>query len=167
MSKIIKGTVVGDGSITIKRILKRCKELGVDYIGRIRKNIKIEVFGKEVKIENMFKKDFNKNKTKLRTINGKKFRISEKVVNISDVGKVKIVAVLMKGKKKIKYLVSTNYKKKAEDIINEYLKRCKIEESNEKPTVFRNSPVITGESIEGISRFWRLKEIIYPQKVGI
>ncbi|WP_423793387.1 transposase [Methanocaldococcus indicus] len=132
ISKIIKGTVVGDGSVTIKKILRRCKELGVDYIGRIRKNIKIEVFGKEVKIENMFKMDFNKNKTKLRTINGKKFRISEKVVNIPNVGKVKIVAVLMEEKKKIKYLVSTNYKKKAENIINEYLKRCKIEEKHRR-----------------------------------
>ncbi|EHP89581.1 hypothetical protein [Methanotorris formicicus] len=109
-------------------------------------------------------KDFNENKTNLRTIDGKKFIISEKVVNIPDVGKVKIVAVLMEGKKKIMYLVSTNYKKKGENIINEYLKRCNIEESNEKPTVFRNSPVITGESIEGINRFWRLKGIAYHQK---
>ncbi|WP_414739797.1 hypothetical protein ACPB8Q_08010 (plasmid) [Methanocaldococcus indicus] len=38
----------------------------------------------------------------------------------------------MEGKKKIKYLVSTNYKKKAENIINEYLKRCKIEEKHRR-----------------------------------
>ncbi|EHP87555.1 hypothetical protein [Methanotorris formicicus] len=101
----------------------------------------------------MFEKDFSEDKVKLRTIKGIKFKLSEKVVNIPNVGKVKIVGVLMEGQKKVKYLVSTNYKKKAENIINEYIKRCKIEESNEKPTVFRNSPVITGESIEGISRF--------------
>ncbi|WP_423792363.1 hypothetical protein ACPB8Q_06450 [Methanocaldococcus indicus] len=64
ISKIIKKTVVGDGFVTIKKILRRCNELGINYIGRIRKNIKIEVFGKDVKIEDMFKKDFNENKAK-------------------------------------------------------------------------------------------------------
>ncbi|WP_414739806.1 hypothetical protein ACPB8Q_08005 (plasmid) [Methanocaldococcus indicus] len=78
----MKGTVIGDGFVIIKKILRRCKELGIDYISRIRKNIKIEVFGKDVKIEDMFKKDFNENKTKSRTINEKKFIISEKVINI-------------------------------------------------------------------------------------
>ncbi|EHP89497.1 hypothetical protein MetfoDRAFT_0093, partial [Methanotorris formicicus Mc-S-70] len=103
--------------------MKESKELGMEYIGKLRKNLIVEYFGKKVKVEGLFKRDFEKEKLKLRTIKGIKFKLSKKVVNIPNVGKVKIVGVLMEGQRKVKYLVSTNYKKKAENIINEYLKR--------------------------------------------
>jgi len=121
-------TVVGDGSITTKKILRECKELGIEYIGKIRKNIIIEFFGRRVKIEELF----DGKKFKLRTINGIEFRLSDKVVNIPNVGRVKIVAVLMGNQKKPKYLVATNYKKKAENIVIEYMKRPKIEEKHKR-----------------------------------
>ncbi|EHP87907.1 hypothetical protein [Methanotorris formicicus] len=112
--------------------MKESKELGMEYIGKLRKNLIVEYFGKKVKVEGLFKRDFEKEKLKLRTINGIKFRLSEKVVNIPDVGRVKIVAVLMENQKKPKYLVSTNHKKKAENIISEYMKRPKIEEKHRR-----------------------------------
>ena len=46
-------------------------------------------------------------------------------MNIPNVGKVKIIAVLIENQKKVKYLVATNYKKKVENIIIEYMKRQK------------------------------------------
>ncbi|XRO77767.1 hypothetical protein ACO3VM_04355 [Methanocaldococcus sp. 10A] len=88
-------TVLGDASVTTKKVLKRCKELGITYIGRIKKNWKTELFGNTEKIEKVFEKDLDNNKFKLRTINGIKFKLSEKMVNIPIVGRVKIVAVLM------------------------------------------------------------------------
>ncbi|XRO76870.1 hypothetical protein ACO3VM_08910 [Methanocaldococcus sp. 10A] len=116
------GMVIGDSSVTTKKFLKRCKELGITYIGRIKKNWRTELFGNIEKIEKVFEKDLKDNKFKLRTINGIKFKISEKIVNIPLVGRVKIVAVFMENQKKPKYLVSTNAKKKSENIIREYLK---------------------------------------------
>ncbi|XRO76471.1 transposase [Methanocaldococcus sp. 10A] len=128
LSKVGIRTVIGDASVTTKKFLKRFKELGITYIGRIKKNWKTELFGDTEKIEKLFEKDLENNKFKLRTINGIKFKISEKIVNIPLVGRVKIVAVLIDNQKKPKYLVSTNAKKKSENIIREYLKRPKIEE---------------------------------------
>jgi hypothetical protein len=112
--------------------MKESKELGMEYIGKLRKNIIVEYFGKKVKVEELFEKDFKEEKLKLRTINGIKFRLSAKIVNVPDVGRVKIVAVLMENQKKPKYLVSTNHKKKAENIISEYMKRSKIEEKHRR-----------------------------------
>ena len=112
--------------------MKESKELGIEYIGKLRKNIIVEYFGKKVKVEKLFKKNFKKENLKLRTINGIKFRLSDKIVNIPNVGKVKIVAVLMKNQKKPKYLISTNYKKKVENIISEYMKRPMIEEKHRR-----------------------------------
>ena len=112
--------------------MKESKELGMEYIGKLRKNIIVEYFGKKVKVEELFEKDFKEEKLKLRTINGIKFRLSAKIVNVPDVGRVKIVAVLMENQKKPKYLVSTNHKKKAENIISEYMKRPKIEEKHRR-----------------------------------
>jgi len=123
---------VGDGFVTTKKVMGESKELGIEYIGKIRKNIKIEYFGKNAKVEELFEKDFKENKLKLRTIEEIKFRISSKVVNIPNVGKVKIVAVLMGNSKKPTYLASTNFKKKDENIIKEYLKRPKIEEKHRR-----------------------------------
>ncbi|XRO77387.1 hypothetical protein ACO3VM_02325 [Methanocaldococcus sp. 10A] len=122
------GMVIGDASVTTKKFLKRCKELGITYIGRIKKNWKTELFGNIEKIEKVFEKDLKDNKFKLRTINGIKFKLSEKMVNIPLVGRVKIVAVLIDNQKKPKYLVSTNAKKKSGNIIKEYMKRPKIGE---------------------------------------
>ncbi|XRO76829.1 hypothetical protein ACO3VM_08675 [Methanocaldococcus sp. 10A] len=116
------GMVIGDASVTTKKFLKRCKELGITYIGRIKKNWRTELFGNIEKIEKVFEKDLKDNKFKLRTINGIKFKLSEKIVNIPLVGRVKIVAVFMENQKKPKYLVSTDSKKKAENIIREYMK---------------------------------------------
>ncbi|EHP86820.1 hypothetical protein [Methanotorris formicicus] len=61
------------------------------------------------------------------------------MVNIPDVGRVKIrCSVDRKIKKKPKYLVSTNHKKKAENIISEYMKRPKIEEKHRRDkSIFR------------------------------
>ncbi|WP_421078567.1 hypothetical protein Mjas_06225 [Methanothermococcus sp. Ax23] len=123
---------MGDSFITTKKILKGCKGLGIEYIGKLRKNIIIEFFSKKVKVEELFEKDFQKRKFKLRTINGIEFKLSDRIVNIPNVGKVKIVAVQMENQKKPKYLVSTNYKKKAENIIIEYMKRPKIEEKHKR-----------------------------------
>jgi len=122
------GKALGDGFITTKKVMKESKKLGLQYIGKIRKNIKIEYFGRKVKVEELFKKDFKEDKFKLRTIEGIKFKLSSKVVNIPDVGKVKLIAVLMESRTKPTYLVSTNFKKKPENIIKEYMKRPKVEE---------------------------------------
>jgi len=118
--------------ITTKKILRECKKLGIEYLGKLRKNIIIEFFGRKVKVKDSFEKDFREEKFKLRTINGIKFKLSDKVVNIPNVGKVKIVAVLIENQKKVKYLVATNYKKKVENIIIEYMKRPKIEEKHRR-----------------------------------
>ncbi|MFU8652125.1 hypothetical protein [Methanotorris formicicus] len=59
--------------------MKESKELGMEYIGKLRKNLIVEYFGKKIKVEGLFKRDFEKEKLKLRTINGIKFRLSEKV----------------------------------------------------------------------------------------
>ena len=111
-----------------KEYSKKCKELGIEYIGKIRKNIIIEFFCRKVKIEELF----NNDKFKLRTINGIELKLSCKIVNIPNVGSVKIVAVLIGNQKKPKYLLDINYKKKAENIIIEYMKRSKIEENHRR-----------------------------------
>jgi hypothetical protein len=80
----------------------------------------------------LFEKDFREKKFKLRTINGIKFRLCDKIINIPNVGRVKIVAVVMEKQKKPKYLITTNYKKKVENIIIEYMKRPKIEEKHRR-----------------------------------
>ncbi|XRO75907.1 transposase [Methanocaldococcus sp. 28A] len=69
LSKIGIRTVIGDAAVTTKKVLKRCKELGITYIGRIKKNWKTELFGDTEKIEKLFEKDLDNNKFKLRTIN--------------------------------------------------------------------------------------------------
>ncbi|XRO77208.1 hypothetical protein ACO3VM_01395 [Methanocaldococcus sp. 10A] len=120
LSKVGIRTVIGDASVTTKKFLKRCKELGITYIGRIKKNWKTELFGDTEKIEKLFEKDLENNKFKLRTINGIKFKLSEKMVNIPLVGRVKIVAVFMENQK--------DAKKKSGNIIKEYMKRPKIGE---------------------------------------
>ncbi|MFU8653273.1 hypothetical protein [Methanotorris formicicus] len=79
--------------------MKESKELGMEYIGKLRKNIIVEYFGKKVKVEELFRMDFSEDKLKLRTVNGIEFRLSAKIVNISDVGKVKIVAVFMENQR--------------------------------------------------------------------
>ena len=56
--------------------------------------------------------------------------MSDKIINIPNVGRVKIVAVVMEKQKKPKYLITTNYKKKVENIIIEYMKRPKIKEKH-------------------------------------
>lgn len=104
--------------MTTKEVLRRAKENKV-YIGRVKKNWKVEIFGKKFKIEELFKD------TKLckRTAEGREFLLASKVVNILGVGRVRIVKCLMEDKKEPYYLVSTDWKKKAENVIKEYLKR--------------------------------------------
>lgn len=89
--------------------------------------MKVEIFGKKFKIEELFKDE------KLqRTIEGKEFLLASKVVNIPEVGRVKIVKCLMDDKKDPYYLVSTDWKKKPENIVKEYLKRIWIEEKHRR-----------------------------------
>jgi len=76
------------------------------------------VFGRKFRIEELFKDE----KLCKRTAEGKEFYLAFKVVNIPEVGRVKIVKCLMEDKKEPYYLVSTNWKKKAENIVKEYLK---------------------------------------------
>nr|WP_232210882.1 hypothetical protein [Methanothermococcus okinawensis] len=144
-------TVIGDAFITTKDVMKESKKLGLCYIGKIKKNIIVEYFGKKVQIEKLFKKDLEENKFKLRTINETEVKLYHKVVNIPNVGRVKIVAVLMKlnknprgfcksanlsdslrNQKEPKYLVCIDHKKKAENIIGEYIKRPMIEEKHRR-----------------------------------
>jgi len=73
-------------------------------------------------------------------------------VNTPNVGRVKIVAVLMGNQKKPKYLLTTNYKKKAENTIIEYMKRPKIEEKHKLGEILRISLLAYFVS-EGINRF--------------
>jgi hypothetical protein len=62
----------------------------------------------------------------------------------------------MENQKKPKYLVSTNYKKKAENIIIEYMKRPKIEEKHkrDKSTLeVEGNYIISEKSNIGFVRF--------------
>ena len=92
--------------MTPKEVLRRAKENKVVYIGRVKKNWIVEVFGKKFRIEELFEKE----KLCKRTVEGKEFYLASKVVNVPEVGRVKIVKCLM---------VSTDWKKKAENIIKE------------------------------------------------
>ncbi len=114
--------------MTTKENLKKAKENKVTYIGRVKKNWKVEVFGKKFKIEELFEKE----KLCKRTVDGKEFLLASKVVNIPDVGRVRIVKCIMEDKKEPYYLVSTDWKKKAENVIKEYLKRFWIEEKHRR-----------------------------------
>ena len=114
--------------MTTKEVLRRAKENKVLYIGRVKKSWIVEVFGKKFRIEELFEKE----KLCKRTVEGKEFYLASKVVNVPEVGRVKIVKCIMKDKKEPYYLVSTNWKKKAENIIKEYLKRFWIEEKHRR-----------------------------------
>lgn len=118
----------GDGFVTTKENLRRAKENKVVYIGRIKKNWKVEVFGKEFKVEELFRDE----KLCKRTVEGKEFFLASKVVNIPEVGRVKIVKCIMEDKKDPYYIVSTDWKKKPENVIKEYLKRFWIEEKHRR-----------------------------------
>jgi hypothetical protein len=122
------GKFVGDGFVTTKEVLRRAKENKALYIGRVKKNWKVEVFGRIFKVEELFEKE----KLCKRTVEGKEFLLASKVVNIPDVGRVKIVKCLMEDKNEPYYLVSTDWKKKAENVIKEYLKRFWIEEKHRR-----------------------------------
>ncbi len=122
------GKFVGDGFVTTKEVLRRAKENKVLYIGRIKKRWIVEVFGKKFRIEELFEKE----KLCKRTVEGKEFLLTSKVVNIPEVGRVKIVKCMMEDKKELYYLVSTNWRKKPENIIKEYLKRFWIEEKHRR-----------------------------------
>ena len=65
----------------------------------------MEVFGRIFKVEELFKDD----KLCKRTVEGKEFYLASKVVNIPDVGRVKIVKCLTEDKKEPYYLVCTVY----------------------------------------------------------
>ena len=119
---------MGDGLVTTKEVLRRAKENKVVYIGRVKKNWKIEIFGEKFKIEELFEKEG----LCKRTVDGKEFHLASKVVNIPDVGRVKIVKCLMEDENEPYYLVSTDWKKKAENVIKEYLKRFWIEEKRRR-----------------------------------
>jgi len=114
--------------VTTKENLRKAKENKSVYTGRIKKNWIVEIFGKKFKIEEIFKD------TKLckRTVEGKEFLLASKVVNIPEVGRVKIVKCLMEDKKDPYYLVCTDWKKKPENVIKEYLKRFWIEEKHRR-----------------------------------
>jgi len=60
---------VGDGFVTTKEVLRRAKENKVVYIGRIKKNLIVEVFGKRFRIEELFKDE----KLCKRTVEGREF----------------------------------------------------------------------------------------------
>ncbi len=81
------GKFVGDGFVTTKEVLRRAKENKVVYIGRIKKSWIVEVFGKKFKIGELFEKE----KLCKRTVEGKEFLLTSKVVNVPEVGRVKIV----------------------------------------------------------------------------
>ena len=51
------GKFVGDGLVTTKEVLRRAKENKVVYIGRVKKNWIVEVFGKKFKIEELLEKE--------------------------------------------------------------------------------------------------------------
>ncbi len=65
---------------------------------------------------------------------------------------LKSFAVLMGNQKKVKYLVAANYKKKANNIIIEHIKRPKIEERHKLGEILRISLLAYFVS-EGINRF--------------
>ena len=90
LSKKNVGKFVGDGFVTTKKVLRRAKENKVLYIGRIKKRWIVEVFGKKFRIEELFEKE----KLYKRTVEGKEFYLAFKVVNIPEVGRVKIVKCL-------------------------------------------------------------------------
>lgn len=75
---------------------------------------------------------FEKEKLCKRTVEGRVFYLASKVVNIPDVGRVRIVKCLMEDKNKPYYLVCTDWKKKPENVIAEYLKRFWIEEKHRR-----------------------------------
>jgi len=121
------GKFVGDGFVTTKEVLKIAKENKVVYTGRIKKNWKVEIFGRIFKIEELFEKE----RLCKRTVEGKEFLLASKVVNIPEVGRVRIVKCLMEDKKEPYYLVSTDWKKKPENVIKEF-NRFWIEEKHRR-----------------------------------
>jgi len=114
--------------VTTKEVMRRAKENKVVYIGRIKKNWITEIFGRKFRIEDLFENE----KLCKRTVEGKEFFLASKVVNIPEVGRVKIVKCIMEDKKDPYYLVCTDWKKKPENIIKEYLKRFWIEEKHRR-----------------------------------
>jgi len=66
------GKFVGDGFVTTKEVLRRAKENKVVYIGRVKKNWIVEVFGKKFRIEELFEKE----ELCKRTVEGKKFYLA-------------------------------------------------------------------------------------------
>ena len=66
------GKFVGDGFVTTKEVLRRAKENKVVYIGRVKKNWIVEVFGKKFRIEELFEKE----ELCKRTVEGKEFYLA-------------------------------------------------------------------------------------------
>ena len=60
------------GFVTTKEVLRRAKENKVLYIGKIKKNWIVEVFGKKFKIEELLEKE----KLCKRTVEGKEFYLA-------------------------------------------------------------------------------------------
>ncbi len=58
--------------MTTKEVLRRAKENKVVYIGRVKKNWIVEVFGKKFRIEELFKDE----KLCKRTVEGKEFYLA-------------------------------------------------------------------------------------------
>ncbi len=104
--------------MTTKEVLRRAKENKVLYIGRVKKSWIVEVFGKKFRIEELFEKE----KLCKRTVEGKEFYLAFKVVNIPEVGRVKIVKCIMEDKKTL--LLSFN---KLEEKSREHNKRVSQE----------------------------------------
>jgi len=113
--------------VTTKANLRKAKENKVTYIWRIKKNWIVEIFGRRYRIEEIFKEE----KLCKRTVEGREFLLASKVVNISEVGRVRIVKCMMEDKKEPYYLVSTDWKKKPENVIAN-IKRFWIEEKHRR-----------------------------------
>lgn len=98
--------VVMDGGYTNMSVIPNLKELGTKYIGTIKRNKKIKLFGNCIQVQKLF----TSNPTKFRTLNDTEYHYEHLTLNLTDLGRHQVFVIRRGHEKSIKFYITNDLK---------------------------------------------------------
>jgi hypothetical protein len=98
--------VVMDGGYTNMSVIPDLKELGTKYIGTIKRNKKIKLFGNGIQVQKLF----TSNPTKFRTLHGTEYHYDYLTLNLTDLGRHQVFVIRRGHEKSSKFYITNDLK---------------------------------------------------------
>ncbi len=157
--------VVMDGGYTNMSVIPGLKELGAKYIGTIKRNKKIRLFGQNIQVRKLFKS----NPRKIRNLNNTEYHYDYLTLNLTDLGRHQIFVIRRGNEKSIKFYITNDLKMTPFTFLTCLHERWLIEQGHrdlKQHCDLRQIFVRKKDSVQGITKLCNLMKNFLVVKIA-